>query len=155
VDAREAVLPFLRNPDFAGDLSPFALNVLHQYGAEYGLELVRARDFPAYPSRLCAIFLLRSQAEAQAYGEHHPLQVRDRVLIPVRTRGEWRASVHDSCWIDLLRARRGIDGAEARRIAQGYWRGEPAHRGGPGGVSPIHEVLLLGRIEFCDGWPGG
>jgi hypothetical protein len=149
LDAREAVLPFVHNPAFSGELSPFALNVLHEYAAEYALELHRARHCAHCPSRLCAIFLLRSHDEAVAYGDRHARQVDRRVLVPVQTVGGWRASVHDSRWIDRLRAHRGLGPREADRIAGHYWRGDACDGHGP----PVYEVLLLGRIAFRDGLP--
>jgi hypothetical protein len=155
VGTQQVVLPFIENPGFLGPLSPFGLNVVREYAAEYRLELARLRHFLEYPSRLSAIFLLNSEDDARRYAEHHPQQTRTRELLRAWCEGPCRYSEHDSRWIDVLRT---TDQAHApNEMAHGYWRGEPvpppvleAARL-PTGPQPLSEVLFLGEMRVSQG----
>ena len=63
----ESNLPFIPNPKFKCDLSSFSIGVTHHYAAEYNFEINREHYFSEYPSRLDAIHLFRSEAEAMEY----------------------------------------------------------------------------------------
>ena len=149
-------LPFIPNPDFAGDISPFSISLTNYYSADYNLEINRAHYFPNYPSRLNAIFLLRSEAEALDYKSRHMGHVGDRVLKQVRTVGMHARSTHDSSWIDFLRLSHSCDDQTIHNVAQAYWQGESVEdcqlesMVKPWTQSPIIEVLYLGRVEFYD-----
>lgn len=147
VDERVAALPFVENPGFLGRLSPFGLNVVRDYAAEYRLELTRLRSFLPYPSRLGAIFVFSSEEDAWRYADTYPERTRGRHLLRVMSVGEVRWSWHDSGWIELLRA----DPGPPQRLddmTHAYWRGEPVfgHPLAGAAAASIREVMLLGRI---------
>ncbi|KQW46236.1 MULTISPECIES: hypothetical protein [unclassified Roseateles] len=67
VEEKVAALPFVENPGFLGQLSPFGLNVVRDYAVEYRLELHRLRQFLSHPSRMSAIFLFGFEGDAWRY----------------------------------------------------------------------------------------
>lgn len=149
-------LPFLPNPEFEGDISPFSIGVTHHYTAEYNLEVNREHYFPEYPSRLNAIYLLRSESEAEDYKNRHMAHVAGRVLKKVHSVGPHAYSTHDSSWVDFLRLPHNCDDETIRQVTQAYWHGVNVQDcglqtfGKPWTQSPIIEVLYLGRIDFYD-----
>ncbi|CAG0946910.1 hypothetical protein ANRL1_03427 [Anaerolineae bacterium] len=149
-------LQFLPNPEFTGDVSPFSIGVTHHYTAEYHFEVNRDYYFPDYPSRLNAIYLLRSEAEAEEYRERHMGHVGNRLLKRVCSVGPYAYSTHDSSWVDFLRLNHSCDDETIHQVTQAYWRGvnveecELKSFGKPWTQSPIIEVLYLGRIDFYD-----
>lgn len=147
VEEKVAALPFVENPGFMGQLSPFGLNVVRDYAVEYRLELMRLRQFLGCPSRLSAIFLFGAEGDAWRYARAYPERTRHRHLLRVTTRGAVRWSWHDSGWIEVLRAL-PQDAPQLQAMAAAYWRGEPAVQGLPCCPAPacIIEVLFLGRI---------
>lgn len=153
---RKSNLPFLPNPDFSGDISPFSIGVMRDYTVEFNLEKNREHFFASYPSRLNAIFLLGSEIEASKYAERHPDHTRGRVLKRVRSCGAYCYSTHDSSWIDFLRLPHSCDDQTIHNITQSYWRGEPVEQCAPRSMgkswqaSPILETLYLGRVDFYD-----
>ncbi|MEW5943074.1 MAG: hypothetical protein AB1710_04365 [Pseudomonadota bacterium] len=156
IDRGKSNLPFVPNPNFKGDVSPFSIGVTHHYTAEYNFEINREHYFPEYPSRLNAIYLLNSEAEAMEYKERHIGHVGGRVLKKVYTVGQYVYSTHDSSWVDFLRLNHSCDDQTVHDVAQAYWRGvnvADCHlrsRGAPWTESPIIEALYLGRIDFYD-----
>lgn len=156
VDRGESNLPFIPNPKFTGDVSPFSIGITHQYTAEYNLEINREHFFPEYPSRLNAIYLLQSEAEAIAYKERHMSHVGGRVLKKVHSVGSHAYSIHDSSWVDFLRINHSCDDQTIHDATQAYWRGANVadcslrSMGAPWTESPILEILYLGRIDFYD-----
>lgn len=156
VDRGESNLPFIPNPEFKGDVSPFSIGVTHYYTAEYNLEINREHYFPDYPSRLNAIYLLRSESEAMEYKDRHMPHVAGRVLKKAYTVGKYAYSMHDSSWVDFLRLNHTCDDQTSYDVAQAYWQGvnvadcQLRSMGEPWTESPIIEVLYLGRIGFYD-----
>ena len=71
INRGESNLPFIPNPKFTGDVSHFSIGVTHHYTAEYNFEINREQYFQDYPSRLNAIYLLRSESEAEEYQKRH------------------------------------------------------------------------------------
>lgn len=150
-------LPFIPNPKFKGDVSPFSVGVTHDYTAEYNFEINREHYFPEYPSRLNAIYLLMSEAEAMVYQERHMGHVGGRVLKKVHSVGpSYAYSMHDSSWVDFLRLNHSCDDQTIHDVTQAYWRGvnvadcSLSSMGAPWTESAIIEVLYLGRIDFYD-----
>lgn len=149
-------LPFIPNPKFSGDISPFSIGVTHHYAAEYNFEINRKHYFPDYPSRLNAIYLLRSEAEAMAYKDRHSEHVGGRTLKKVHTVGPYAYSTHDSSWVNFLRKNHSCEDSTIHNVTQAYWQGENVadcqlmSMGTPWTESPIIEVLYLGRIDFYD-----
>lgn len=149
-------LPFVPNPAFKGDISPFSIGVTHHYTAEYNFEINREHYFPDYPSRLNAIYLLRSENEAMAYKERHMGHVGGRVLKKVHSVGAYAYSEHDSSWVDFLRLNHSCDDQTIYDATQAYWRGVNVSdcslrsMGKAWTESLITEVLYLGRIDFYD-----
>lgn len=156
VDRGDSNLPFIPNPKFAGDISPFTIGVTHQYRAEYNLEINREHYFPHYPSRLNAIYLLGTEQEAISYQARHMDHVRGRVLKKVHTHGTYACSTHDSSWVDFLRLGHSCDDETIHNATQAYWQGvnvescQLQSMGLPWTQTPIAEVLFLGRIDFYD-----
>lgn len=152
----ESNLPFTPNPKFKGDVSPFSIGVTHQYAAEYNFEINREYYFREYPSRLNAIYLLRSEAEAMEYGKRHMGHVGGRVLKRVHSVGQYVYSTHDSSWVDFLRLSHSCDEQTIHEVTQAYWLGNNVSdcqlrsMGASWTQSPIIEVLYLGRIDFYD-----
>ena len=156
VERGESNLPFIPNPKFKGDISPFTIGVTHQYSAEYNLEINREHYFSVYPSRLNAIYLLQTEGDAIAYQARHMDHVRGRVLKKAKTHGNYAYSTHDSSWVDFLRLAHSCDDQTIHEVAQAYWRGISVEEcqlqsmGKPWTQPPITEVLFLGRIDFYD-----
>jgi hypothetical protein len=152
----ESNLPFIPNPNFKGDVSPFSIGVTHHYTAEYNFEINREHYFPEYPSRLNAIYFLQSEAEARMYQARHMAHVDGRVLKKVRTVGQYAYSTHDSSWVDFLRLNHSCDDQTIHDVTQAYWRGANVtdhslrSMGAPWTESPIIEALFLGRVDFYD-----
>jgi len=147
VEEKVAALPFVENPGFLGQLSPFGLNVVRDYAVEYRLELQRLRRFLTHPSRLSAIFLFGEEDDAWRYARTYPERTLHRHLLRVTTCGGARWSWHDSGWIEVLRAT--PPGSERLDdMACAYWRGDEAPQGLHFCPAPacIFEVLFLGRI---------
>jgi hypothetical protein len=149
-------LPFIPNPKFQGDISPFSIGITHQYIVEYNFEINREHHFPWYPSRLNAIYLLESEDEAMAYKDRHMAHVDGRVLKKIYTVGQYIYSTHDSSWVDFLRLPHYCGDQTIYNVTQSYWRGVNVadchcHSMGKSWTqSPIIEVLYLGRIDFYD-----
>lgn len=156
IEREKSNLPFLPNPEFTGDVSPFSIGVTHQYTAEYNFEVNREHYFPDYPSRLNAIFLLSSEAEAEAYRKRHMGHVGNRILKRAHSVGPFVYSTHDSSWVDFVRLSHSCDDETIHQVTQAYWRGvsvedcELKSLGKPWTQTPITEVLYLGRISFYD-----
>ncbi|MCZ8253683.1 MAG: hypothetical protein O9318_14535 [Hylemonella sp.] len=152
----ESNLPFIPNPEFTGDVSPFSIGVSHHYTAEYNFEINRKHYFPEYPSRLNAIYLLRSESEAMEYKERHMSHVDGRVLKKVHTVGQYAYSIHDSSWVDFLRLPHSCDEQTIHDVTHAYWQGvnvadcQLRSMGTPWTESPIIEILYLGRIDFYE-----
>ncbi len=150
----ESNLPFIPNPKFEGDVSPFSIGVTNHYSAEYNFEINREHYFPEYPSRLNAIYLLKSETEAMEYKERHMGHVSGRVLKKVHTVGQYEYSTHDSSWVDFLRLNHSCDHQTVHEVTQAYWSGgnvadyQLCSLGASWTESPIIEVLFLGRIDF-------
>lgn len=148
--------PFILNPPFTGDFSPFTLGVVWAYLHEYNLENQRAALYPQYPSRLNAVFLLNSEEDAQLYKDAHPEHVGNRVLRKVKTRGPYVYSIHDAAWIDYLRGPDGKSDQTINHISDAYWQGLPAEAyeltslGKQWSKPSVREVLFIGRVEFYD-----
>lgn len=154
--ARRSNLPFLPNPEFDGPVTPFQMTVMKEYTAEYNLEINREHSFSNYPSRLNAIFLLQSEADAQDHEKRHPAHVGNRVLRRVRSAGQYTYSTHDSGWIDFMRLRHGMPDESIRDSTHAYWQGRNVEdhtlesMGAAWTQPPIREVLCIGRIDFYD-----
>lgn len=149
-------LPFLPNPEFTGDVSPFSIGVTHHYTVEYNFEINREFYFPDYPSRLNAIYLFKSEAEAIEYRNRNMGHVGNRLLKRACSVGQYVYSTHDSSWVDFLRLNYGCDDKIIHHVTQAYWCGanvedcELTSFGKPWTQSSISEVLYLGRIDFYD-----
>lgn len=147
-------LMFLPNTQFSGFISPFQAGLLWKYSAEYNLELSRRANFSNYPSRLTAVFLLETEIEAKRYFERNYTHVGKRVLMHVRTVGEYEYSIHDSSWVDFLGTKSGKDPNTIRSVCDSYWKGITVEQcnltnmGQPWTESPIFEILLLGRVDL-------
>ncbi|WP_157375189.1 hypothetical protein [Alcanivorax hongdengensis] len=156
IERGKSNLPFVVNPDFQGDVSPFSIGVTHQYTAEYNFEINRLCYFAEYPSRLNAIYLLPSEQEAEKYKQRHMGHVGGRILKKVRSVGPFVCSTHDSGWVDFLRLPHCCDDDTIHNVTQAYWRGVNVDQcglksfGKPWSQSPITEVLFLGRVDFYD-----
>lgn len=149
-------LMFIPNPEFESDITPFQFGIMREYMAEYNLELGRERYFADYPSRLNAIYLFASDAEAHKYKERHMQHVGDRILKKVHSVTPCIYSVHDSSWVDFLRLTHSVDSVTLDNISKAYWGGmrvedsKLSSMGEPWSKEVIFEVLFLGRLEFYD-----
>ncbi len=147
-------LMFVQNTKFSGGVSPFQANLLWNYAAEYNLELSRRAYFRNYPSRLAAVFLFETQAEANKYHARNPSHVAERQLRHVRTIGKYKFSRHDSSWVDFLRLFSSKDNETTHAVCNCYWNGKTVeqskllHWGEPWTEPPIFEVLFLGRVDL-------
>ncbi|MEZ0208688.1 MAG: hypothetical protein ACAH17_00725 [Candidatus Paceibacterota bacterium] len=156
IEPKTTNIPFIPNPNFNGDVSPFTVGVTIQYRAEFNFEIHREHAFSDYPSRLNAVYLLLSEEEAMEYQKRHPQHVEGRILKKVRTNGRYGYSVHDSSWVDFLRQPLSFDDQTVQAVTHSYWQGvkveqvELTSMGKPWTQSPIIEALFLGRIDFYD-----
>ena len=146
---------FVHNPNHRqGFISRFHLGVMHNYSIEYDLERFRYERFRTFPSRLHAIFLFENKNEASRYHAKHPAHVGRRVLKRGVTEGQYIYSIHDSAWIDFLRAGHSIDEDTFNFCWRGYWSGAQAadypfqSMGKPWVPEFIMEVLFYGRVNF-------
>ena len=149
------LLPFLPNPEYKDVfVSPFSSGIMRPYIAESNLELARSGRFANYPSRLSAIFLLPTEAEAMKYRDRYPNHVGNRVLKSAKSKGQYLFSRHDASWIDFLRAAHSLDDETITSVANAYWQGLNAEScelqscGKAWTSTPITEILYLGNIEF-------
>ena len=149
-------LPFVRNDKFGGLVTPFLQNVTHNYGVEFNLEMTRRREFPRYPCRLMAVYLLDDKAAARKYADRHPEHVGNRVLQKVKTVGGYTYSMHDSGWIDYLRIPHFWRPERVEAVCRDYWTGRQVRQykltsfGKPWTAEPLVEVLYDGTVEFYD-----
>ncbi len=149
-------LMFIPNPDFKSDITPFQFGIMREYMAEYNLEMGRERYFADYPSRLNAIYLFTSEAEAQKYKKRHMEHVGDRILKKGHSITPCVYSIHDSSWVDFLRLTHSVDPVSIDNISKAYWSGARVDdsklltMGQPWSQEAIFEALFLGRIEFYD-----
>ena len=156
LEPRETNLMFIPNPKFKGDITPFQINMMQNYIAEYQFELCREAYFQSYPSRLNSIFLFHSEDEAQKYKKRHMGHVQGRILKKAKTCGHYLYSQHDSSWIDFLRLGHCMAPEVTNNSCKSYWQGinveqcELQSISNPWTESPILETLFLGRIEFYD-----
>jgi len=147
-------LMFMPNPKFSGFVSPFQASLLWNYKAEYNLELSRRTYFQNYPSRLTAVFLFETKAEADKYAKTNKAHVAGRELKHVKTIGAYKFSRHDSIWVDFLRTWGMKDSNTINSVCGCYWRGitleqcELSAFGKSYIESPIFEVLFLGRVDL-------
>ena len=156
VKQKKSNLMFIPNPEFDGDISAFHHGITRDYLAEYNLELGRERYFPQYPSRLNAIYLFKSEEEANKYQERYNWHVGDRILKKCYSKISFGYSVHDLSWVDFLRLSHSVDQESLDDLCRAYWSGkkvEDCQLSSEGKLwiqKPILEVLFLGRIEFYD-----
>lgn len=149
-------LMFIPNPNFRSDITPFQFGIMREYMAEYNLEIGRELYFAGYPSRLNAIYLFTSEAEAQKYKKRHMEHVGDRILKKCHSVAPCVYSVHDSSWVDFLRLTHSVDQESIDDIGKAYWSGARVEdcklmsMGQVWSQEAIFEVLFLGRIEFYD-----
>ena len=155
-DGGAETLMFLPNSKFVGTIGVFQNNLLKEYVAEYNLEMGRITYYPTFTSRLHAIFLFLSEADAHTYQERHCGHVRNRILKQVKTEGPYAFSVHDSSWVDFLRTPHSMRPEDIDSISRAYWSGksvsdfELQSMGKKWTRSRISEVLFAGRIAFYD-----
>lgn len=156
VDRGKTNLMFIPNPEFSGDITPFQMNMMNEYMADYNLEINREHFFSNYPSRLNAIFLLSSKEEAQKYRDRYMGHVGNRKLKRVKSDGDYIYSTHDSSWVDFMRQGHSMDNDTVSNVTQSYWKGIKVEdcglqsMGQPWTQSSIKEVLYIGRIIFYD-----
>ncbi|AFM14152.1 hypothetical protein [Turneriella parva] len=149
-------LMFTPNPNFRAAISPFQSGLTIRYIAEYNLEIHRKHSFMNYPSRLQAIFLFDSEAEANKYRERHMAHVGNRLLKKVKTYAGYTFSRHDSSWVDFMRIGHSMDSDTIRTISESYWRGDATaanslkSMGQDWSQDPIYEILFIGRVDFYD-----
>lgn len=147
------IFPLIHNPRFMRAVSPFQGNLLWGYHVEYNLELSREAWFHEHPSRMLAVFLLDSEAEARRYANRHHRHVADRVLERVFTDGAYTYSRHDSSWVDLLRVHGNQDAEFLNPVTKAYWSGELVKdntlmaAGLPWTADPLIRGPLLGNRE--------
>jgi hypothetical protein len=148
-------LMFIPNPNFKGGfVSPFQVNLLGNYLAEYKLELHRNSYFSTHPSRLNAIFLFDNEKDAAKYRERNLDHVGNRVLKVAKSVGNYIYSKHDSSWIDFLRLPGWKDNETIFNTCNAYWEGkqlfdcELEHFGKKWIEDPIWEILFYGTISF-------
>jgi hypothetical protein len=153
---KKSNLMFIPNQNFQADITPFQLNIMSEYIAEYNLELSREANFAHYPSRLNAIYLFDHEEEAYRYKDRHMYHVGDRILKKVHSVGSCVFSKHDSSWVDFLRISHSLDPTSIDNIGKVYWSGDFVENqqllslGKPWSEPPIIEVLFIGRVEFYD-----
>ena len=153
-ESRKSNLMFIPNPDFGGDITPFQHGVMREYMAEYNLEMGREfyKEFNAYPSRLNAIYLLDSEAEAHKYKARHMAHVGDRILKKGKSATPCIYSKHDSSWVDFLRLTHSVDPESISNVSKAYWQGvnvkdcQLSSMGQSWSQDPIIEVLFLGKV---------
>jgi hypothetical protein len=148
-------LMFIPNSNFKGGfVSPFQVNLLGNYLAEYNLELHRNSYFSTYPSRLNAIFLFDNKKDAAKYRERNLDHVGNRVLKVAKSVGNYTCSKHDSSWIDFLRLPGWKDKETIFHTCNAYWEGKLVndcgleHFGKRWTEDPIWEILFNGTISF-------
>ena len=117
----EHTLPFVRDLEFGGLVTPFMQNVTHNYGVEFNLEQRRLAEFGSYPSRMAAVYLFYDEDIAQQYADRNPDHVGDRRLQRVHSVGDYQYSVHDSSWIDYLRIPNFLGPEGIETLTRSYW----------------------------------
>jgi hypothetical protein len=149
-------LMFILNPNFRGETSAFHAGVTREYAAEYNLEICRESFFPQYPSRLNAVYLFKSEEDAEQYGVQHKVHVAGRILKKCHSILTCSYSIHDLSWVDFLRLGGPIDHEMVKMIGSAYWSGKKVEdfqlkcMGEAWTQRPIFEVVFLGRVEFYD-----
>jgi hypothetical protein len=119
------------------------------------LEVVRNGGFEAYPSRLTAMRLFRSEASAAAFRAHHLMEMRSHCLRRVHSQGAYVLSVHDLRWLVALRRSRHL-ATLAVDCACRYWLGTASRAPPPRGArldaaAPcLEEVLFSGTVALYD-----
>jgi hypothetical protein len=149
----EQIFPFVPNPRFTRSIAPFQGNLLWDYFLEYNLEQSRSAWFPAYPSRLLAIFLLESETDAHEYALQQRRHVAGRVLKRAYTEGDYTCSRHDAAWVDLMRVRGNHDADFLGPVTRAYWAGElvaDSTTGTSWRRDPLMEVLFYGTVKLYD-----
>ena len=152
----EHTLPFVRDNEHGGLVSPFMKNVTQNYGVEFNLEQRRLAEFIDYPCRMVATFLFLDEETARRYADRNPVHVDNRLLQKVKTVGDYVYSIHDSSWIDYLRIPHFWTTERVEVVTRDYWRGTPAEDytltsfGQPWSKDALAEVLYLGTVEFYD-----
>lgn len=147
-------LMFLLNPNFSKVISPFQMNLLNSYLAEYNLELSRRAFFKRYPTRLASIFLFDSKEGAEKYKERNLELIKNRILVKGKSFGNYIYSKHDLSWIDFLRLWGSKDKETTDNICKSYWEGKTVkeckliHFGKEWSQNPILEILFYGKINF-------
>jgi hypothetical protein len=148
-------LMFVFNPNHKqGDISRFHLGIINNYRIEYDLESFRHKFHPLLPSRLFAMYLFETREQASLYHSRQQAHVGRRVLKRGITSGPYVYSIHDSAWIDFLRAFHVLEADTLNVCWNGYWRGERMQdgkfesRGKPWIEPSIMEALFYGRINF-------
>ncbi|MBI2449500.1 hypothetical protein HYV49_04350 [Candidatus Pacearchaeota archaeon] len=147
-------LMFLPNPNFSNFISPFQMNLLNSYLAEYNLELSRRAFYKNYPNRLVATFLFDYKEEADKYKERNQELVKNRKLVKGKSFGNCIYSKHDLSWIDFLRLNGSKDQETINNICKSYWEGKVVkecklmHFGSEWSEDSIFEILFYGKINF-------
>jgi hypothetical protein len=148
-------LMFIPNPNFKGGfISPFQMNLLGNYMAEYNLEIHRNMYFNSHPSRSNAVFLFENKDDASNYRERNLYHVGNRILKSAKTVDNYVYSKHDSSWIDFLRLPGWKDEGTIFNTCNAYWEGKRVidcgleHFGKKWTQDPIWEILFNGRISF-------
>lgn len=147
---------FIPNPDFSGTLSLFQMSVTQWYSVEFNLEQARLKFFPQCPSRLSAIYVFDSRAEAEKADKVYGFsKERDLVkLRPVNPHILCNYCRHDMRFIDALRNPEIHAWENLEEALKSYWAGLELRayefQNKRIESDPIWEVLYDGALEFVD-----
>lgn len=136
-------------------ITPYQNNIIKRLLAEYRLETYRTEN---YPSRMHAIFLIESEADAIKYQQLHEDHVKNRILIKGMTTGSYIYSKHDSGWFDYLCLNPCLGEEGIEQFANCYWNGVCVNAfaslcipfNQPWTQEPSMEILFYGTLQFSD-----
>jgi hypothetical protein len=121
-------LPFIPNPNFTGDISPFLLSVMTDYRLEWDVEQARRVHASDAPSRLAAVYAFGTYADCECVakkyqwdlGRVHAFRPAPGVPIAVR-----KVNMEFVSLMRLAYTLGSWDAQSLDRIWSAYWSGEP------------------------------
>ena len=143
---------FSGNP-FNTPLPDDQFTTAQNYFAEYHLEYYRQRLYNEFPSRLHSSLLFATRVDADGFGTKHPARVAGKILVSVRSSGNYVVSFHDSSWLDYLRLPHSLSLSTLDEISGHYWKGtlveeiDLTYMNERWWEPPVIEALFQGTLE--------
>ena len=159
-------LPYIKNPDYFGGVSPFNWRIVERYSIEYNLEVYRLQHYKHYPSRFSGLFAFGDYETCKNISNKYPKiwKLEDCMKYKLKDCGVYneyikvvKTNYNIIGLLDHLGYGESIFGNEA--VYDAYWKGQEnlkrAAYSEKGIVLPErkvgarYEYIIEGILECC------